>query len=484
MPFDNSYGRLDSKFYQRINPTPVKHPRLILVNRELAGEMEFPLPEADSELAQLFSGNKMPQGSDPLAQVYAGHQFGNFVPRLGDGRAVLLGEFINSNGQRYDIQLKGAGQTMYSRNGDGRSPLGPVIREYIVSEAMFRLGIPTTRALAMVSSGEKVFREEEFPGAVFTRVASSHIRIGSFEYYAARNDHEGIKTLADYAIDRHYPELKDVRNPYAAFLGRVCSVQARLVAKWMRVGFIHGVMNTDNTTISGETIDYGPCAFMDGYDPATVFSSIDHYGRYAYARQPSIAQWNLAGQGGCLLPLIHKDPDVAKVRAEEIVQGFGAEFRNHYFSEMCSKIGLPPKERSHELLDNFLQIMQESKTDFTLSFRMLSKAVLGETNPLLELFSDQAKIMDWLDKWKNELTWQNINSKEAAQTMDRNNPAFIPRNHRVEQAITAAVKQNDFEPTKKLINILRHPYEDQPENVEYTTPPKPTERVYQTFCGT
>ncbi|NDV22911.1 YdiU family protein [Desulfovibrio sp. JC022] len=484
MPFDNSYGRLDEKFYQRINPTPVKAPRLILVNRELAGKMEFPLPKTDPELAQLFSGNKPPQGSDPLAQVYAGHQFGNFVPRLGDGRAVLLGEFLNSHGQRFDIQLKGAGQTMYSRNGDGRSPLGPVIREYIVSEAMFRLGIPTTRALAMVSSGEDVFREEKLPGAIFTRVASSHLRIGNFEYFAARNDHEGVKTLADYAIDRHYPELKETSNPYTAFLSRVCSVQARLVAKWMRVGFIHGVMNTDNTTISGETIDYGPCAFMDGYDPATVFSSIDHYGRYAYARQPSIAQWNLAGLGGCLLPLIHKDPETARTRAEEIVQGFGAKFRNHYFSEMCNKIGLSPEERSQELLDNFLQIIQESKADFTLSFRMLSKAILGETNPLLELFSDQAKIANWLEKWKEELARQNINTDDASRTMDRNNPAFIPRNHRVEQAITAAVKEDDFEPTKKLIKILHHPYKEQTKYAEYMNPPESTERVYQTFCGT
>ena len=484
MPFDNSYSRLDEKFYQRINPTPVKAPRIILVNRELAGEMEFPLPKTNSELAQLFSGNKPPQGSEPLAQVYAGHQFGNFVPRLGDGRAVLLGEFVNSSGQRYDIQLKGAGQTMYSRNGDGRSPLGPVIREYIVSEAMYRLGIPTTRALAMVSSGEKIFREQEFPGAVFTRVASSHIRIGTFEYFASRNDHEAVKTLADYAINRHYPQLKEAGNPYAAFLGKVCSVQARVIAKWMRIGFIHGVMNTDNTTISGETIDYGPCAFMDGYDPATVFSSIDHYGRYAYGRQPSITQWNLAGLGGCLLPLIHKDTDMAKARAEEIVQGFGPEFRTHYFAEMCSKIGLRPDEPAQELLNELLQIMHEAKIDFTRSFRILSKAVTGNPDQLLELFSEQDKINAWLEEWRQELTRQNISAEDAARTMDRNNPAFIPRNHRVEQAITAAIENDDFEPTKKLIKILSCPYENQAEYEEYMAPPQPGERVYQTFCGT
>ncbi|MFW5499852.1 MULTISPECIES: protein adenylyltransferase SelO [unclassified Maridesulfovibrio] len=484
MPFDNSYARLENKFYQRINPTPVKQPRIILVNRKLAGEMEFPLPETDAELAELFSGNKPPQGSEPLAQVYAGHQFGNFVPQLGDGRAVLLGEFVNSSGQRYDIQLKGAGQTMYSRNGDGRSPLGPVIREYIVSEAMFRLGIPTTRALAMVRSGENVFREQELPGAVFTRVASSHIRIGTFEYFASRKDHEGVKTLVDYAIDRHYPHLKEAGNPYAAFLGKVCSVQARLVAKWMRIGFIHGVMNTDNTTISGETIDYGPCAFMDGYDPATVFSSIDHYGRYAYARQPSIAQWNLAGLAGCLLPLIHKETEQAKSRVEEIVQGFGPEFRTHYFAEMCSKIGLKPEEPAQELLNDLLQTMHESKADFTLSFRMLSKAVLGNEEPLLNLFNGKGKVSEWLEKWKAELERQNISKEEATRTMDRNNPAFIPRNHRVEQAISAAVKKEDFGPTKKLINILQNPYEGQPEYDEYMQPPEPTERVYQTFCGT
>jgi uncharacterized protein YdiU (UPF0061 family) len=484
MPFDNSYARLEKKFYQLINPTPVKDPRIIMVNRELAGEMDFPLPETDSELAQMFSGNNPPHGSQPLAQVYAGHQFGNFVPRLGDGRAVLLGEFINSHGQRYDIQLKGAGQTLYSRNGDGRSPLGPVIREYIVSEAMYRLGIPTTRALAMVSSGEKVFREQELPGAVFTRVASSHIRIGTFEYFASRNDHEGIRTLADYAIERHYPELKEAENPYAAFLGKVCSAQAKLVAGWMRIGFIHGVMNTDNTTISGETIDYGPCAFMDGYDPATVFSSIDSYGRYAYGRQPSIAQWNLAGLAGCLLPLIHEDSEQAKSHAEEIVQGYGAEFRQHYFTEMCSKIGLSANEQGRKLLDALLEIMHESKADFTQTFHGLSKALSDDRKPVLERFADQDKITVWLDDWEKELARQKIDATTAITTMERVNPVFIPRNHRIEQAITAAVEQDDFNPAKKLIKILANPYLEQPESSEYMAPPEPEERVYQTFCGT
>jgi len=484
MPFDNSYARLDEKFYQRIAPAPVKKPRVRLVNRELAGEMDFPLPESDAGLAELFSGNKPPQGADPLAQVYAGHQFGNFVPRLGDGRAVLLGEFLNNAGQRYDIQLKGSGQTMFSRNGDGRSPIGPVIREYIVSEAMFRLGIPTTRALAMTTSGETVYREQDLPGGVFTRVASSHIRIGSFEYFASRNDYDAVKTLADYTIDRHYPDLKESGNPYAALLGKVCSVQARLVAKWMRIGFIHGVMNTDNTTVCGETIDYGPCAFMDGYDPATVFSSIDHYGRYAYARQPSIAQWNLAAFAGCLLPLIHKDTEQAKSRAEEIVQGFGAEFRRHYFTEMCAKIGLVPTNPAKELLDEFLQLMQNSKVDFTNSFRNLGKAVRKDYSTLLELFADREQLQNWLQKWRGELKKQGIEPETATSAMDSNNPAFIPRNHRVEEAISAAIEQDDFETTKKLIEILQYPYEEQPKYAEYMNPPEPDERVYQTFCGT
>lgn len=484
MPFDNSYSRLDERFYQRITPAPVKSPRIILVNRDLAGEMGFPLPESDSELANLFSGNKLPQGAEPLAQVYAGHQFGNFVPRLGDGRAVLLGEFLNSSGKRYDIQLKGSGQTMFSRNGDGRSPLGPVIREYIISEAMFRLGIPTTRALAMTTSGEKVYREQELPGGVFTRVASSHIRIGSFEYFASRSDFDAVKTLADYTIDRHYPELKESGNPYAALLGKVCSVQAKLVAGWMRIGFIHGVMNTDNTTVSGETIDYGPCAFMDGYDPATVFSSIDHYGRYAYARQPSIAQWNMAVFAGCLLPLIHKEPEQAKARAEEIVQGFGAEFRKNYFSGMCAKISLVPTRPAKELLDEFLQLMHNSKVDFTNSFRNLGKAVWKDHNQLLEMFADREQLQNWLQKWRGELKKQGIEPDTAGNAMNKNNPAFIPRNHRVEEAIRAAMEQDDFEPTKKLIKILQYPYEEQPQYAEYMESPEPGERVYQTFCGT
>ena len=484
MPFDNSYARLDEKFYQRISPAPVKDPRVILVNRELASEMDFPLPESDSELAGLFSGNKPPQAAEPLAQVYAGHQFGNFVPRLGDGRAVLLGEFLNKAGKRYDIQLKGSGQTMFSRNGDGRSPVGPVIREYIVSEAMFQLGIPTTRALAMTTSGETVYQEQELPGGVFTRVASSHIRIGSFEYFASRNDYDAVKTLADYTINRHYPELKEAENPYMALLGKVCSAQARLVAKWMRIGFIHGVMNTDNTTVSGETIDYGPCAFMDGYDPAKVFSSIDHYGRYAYARQPSIAQWNLAAFTGCLLPLIHKDLEEGKSRAEEIVQGFGAEFRQHYFSEMCAKIALVPTNPARELIDEFLQLMQNSKVDFTNSFRHLGKAVRKDHEPLLELFADREQLHNWLQKWRGELKKQGIEPETATSAMNSNNPAFIPRNHRIEQAISAALEQDDFAQTKKLIKVLQRPYEEQPEYAEYMNPPKPSERVYQTFCGT
>ncbi|WP_320006195.1 protein adenylyltransferase SelO family protein [Maridesulfovibrio sp.] len=484
MPFDNSYARLDEKFYQRIKPTPVKNPRIILVNRELAEEMDFPLPETDSELAELFSGNKLPLGAEPLALVYAGHQFGNFVPRLGDGRAVLLGEFLNTAGKRYDIQLKGSGQTMFSRNGDGRSPIGPVIREYIVSEAMFRLGIPTTRALAMTSTGEKVYREQEFPGGIFTRVAASHIRIGSFEYFASRNDFDAVRTLADYTINRHYPALKDSDNPYAALLEKVCSAQARLVAKWMRIGFIHGVMNTDNTTVSGETIDYGPCAFMDGYDPATVFSSIDHYGRYAYARQPSIAQWNLAAFAGCLLTLIHEDTELAKSRAEEIVEGFGAEFRKHYFSEMCAKIGLVPTSPAKDLLNEFLEILQKSKVDFTNSFRELGKAVRHEHSALLELFADRELLQNWLEKWRGELKKQGIAPETATKAMNSNNPAFIPRNHRVEEAINAAIEHNDFEPCKKLITILLLPYEEQPEYAEYMNFPEPNERVYQTFCGT
>ncbi|WP_432735050.1 protein adenylyltransferase SelO [Maridesulfovibrio sp. FT414] len=485
MPFDNTYSRLPERFYERITPVRVKNPGLIRVNRELAASMEFPLPETDSAMAELFSGNELPEGCDPVALVYAGHQFGHFVPRLGDGRAVLLGEYVNSTGKRFDIQLKGSGRTRFSRNGDGLSPLGPVIREYIISEAMYRLGIPTTRALAMVSTGEKVFREEELPGAVLTRVAASHIRVGTFEYFASRSDHEALKILTDYAIERHYPELTETAEPYAALLDKVCAAQAALVARWMSVGFIHGVMNTDNTTVSGETIDYGPCAFMDSYDPSTVFSSIDTYGRYAFGRQPAIAQWNMASFAGCLLPLLHENEDTAREAAQSIIDGFKDIFKQHYFADMCRKIGFSSHEDiSIELLNRLLEIMQQGKSDFTLTFRKLSSAVENTPETFLSGFSGKDEVGKWLIDWRKELNRQGIAPDKAAQIMNGCNPAVIARNHRVEQAISAAVEHGDYSVTDRLLEAIRLPYAERTDFDEYRNPPEPSEKVYRTFCGT
>lgn len=485
MPFDNSYSRLPEKFFQRIPPTKVKHPELIRFNQTLAEELGLSVPEDHDRLAELFSGNELLEGTAPIAQAYAGHQFGHFVPQLGDGRAVLLGEFVNENGIRNDIQLKGAGRTRFSRNGDGRSPLGPVIREYIISEAMHNMGVPTTRSLAMVSTGETVFREEELPGAVLTRVASSHIRVGTFEFFAARGDHEALQILADYVIDRHYPQLKKYPNPYPALLERVCDRQAELVAKWMSIGFIHGVMNTDNTTISGETIDYGPCAFMDRYDPATVFSSIDQYGRYAYGSQPKIMQWNLSILAGCLLPLLHENSEQAKIIAEPIIQSFQETFKREYFSKMCKKIGLDkPDEKFIELLNHLLEMMHEDKADFHLTFRALAGVAESGKNSFKEQFSTPERAEKWLKNWQTALRRIGISNEAALKTMRKANPAYIPRNHRVEEAINHAVENGDYSYLERLIKVLDTPFEDHPENIEYSNPPKPSEQVYQTFCGT
>ena len=371
--FDNSYSRLPENFYERIDPIAVKNPKLIRFNKLLAEEIGLDPIKDNNHLETIFSGNVLPKDSDPIALAYAGHQFGHFVPQLGDGRAVLLGEVSNHDGFRFDIQLKGSGPTSFSRGGDGRAPLGPVIREYIMSEAMHFLNIPTTRSLAMVATDELVSRETLLPGGVLTRIASSHIRVGTFEYFAAQGDQKNLKLLADYAINRHYSNIDESNNRYQIFLESVCDKQASLIAKWMEVGFIHGVMNTDNTSISGETIDYGPCAFMDSYHPETVFSSIDHHGRYAYGNQPNIAQWNLARLSECLLPLIDNDSNKAITIAEEILDSFGRKFEDYWFSGMCEKIGLPgSKKNNRALLQDLLKLMQKNQSDFTLTFWYLS----------------------------------------------------------------------------------------------------------------
>eukprot|EP00831_Metopus_contortus_P004098 TRINITY_DN11506_c0_g8_i1.p1 TRINITY_DN11506_c0_g8~~TRINITY_DN11506_c0_g8_i1.p1 ORF type:complete len:523 (+),score=117.19 TRINITY_DN11506_c0_g8_i1:1899-3467(+) len=484
MRFINSYAQLPDSFFERTAPVPVAAPRLIRLNQDLADRLELELPDNDDALAAIFTGNTPLQGAVPIAQAYAGHQFGQFVPQLGDGRAVLLGEVINSRNERFDIQLKGSGRTRYSRGGDGRSPLGPVIREYVVSEAMHALGIPTTRALAMAATGETVFRDSALPGGVITRVAAGFVRVGTFEFFAARNDGNAVRALADHVIERHYPEALGTDNPYLALFESVCRAQAQLVAQWLCVGFIHGVMNTDNMTISGETIDFAPCAFMDEYDPAAVFSSIDHAGRYAFNQQPAIAAWNLACLGGCLVSLFDTDQDKAQSAGETVLNGFIPEFTRCYQKGLCTKIGLPNGQATDfELARELLRLMHRDRVDFTNAFRLLSDAHT-EAEPFKSLFSSHQDIAQWFVTWRARFDRENRSSDEIWRTMRTVNPAFIPRNHRLEQVIRAAEDHGDFAPAHRLIEVLRTPYDDQPDNVEYTQPPSRDERVRQTFCGT
>ena len=485
--FDNSYARLPKSFFECIKPTPVKEPKLVRFNKLLANEIGLNVIEDNDILSDIFSGNIVPEGSEPIALVYAGHQFGYFVPQLGDGRAILLGEIVNNGGCRFDIQLKGSGQTSYSRSGDGRAPLGAVIREYIISEAMHSLNIPTTRALAIIITGELVSRETLLPGGILTRIASSHLRVGTFEYFAASDDQENLQLLADYSINRHFPNIKKSNLRYQTFLESVCDRQAALIAKWMHVGFVHGVMNSDNTSISGETIDYGPCAFMDSYDPATVFSSIDHHGRYAYGNQPNIAQWNIACLGECLLPLIHPDRNKAIGIAEEILDSFQDKFRKYWLSGMYKKIGLTQNEPEDiNLLEQLLELMKENKTDYTLTFRYLSDAIENDTgnSNFEKQFLSQNKISEWLVSWRKRLKIQSASFKKIKMSMQKENPAFIPRNHRIEKAIYEAVDNNDYSYMDHLILLLNKPYQDQPNNSEYMHPPEKPDHNYQTFCGT
>jgi uncharacterized protein YdiU (UPF0061 family) len=421
----------------------------------------------------------------PLAQVYAGYQFGGFVPQLGDGRALLLGEVIDRHGRRRDIQLKGSGPTPFSRAGDGRAALGPVLREYLIGEAMHALGIPTTRALAAVVTGEPVFRETALPGAVLTRVATSHIRVGTFEFFAARGEQAKVGRLADYVIARHYPELKEDANPYLGLLERVRDKQAALIARWMHVGFIHGVMNTDNMAISGETIDYGPCAFMDHYDPATVFSSIDTRGRYAYANQPRIAHWNLARFAETLLSLIDADGNRAIARATEVVNAFAQQYEGQWLKGMRAKLGLVNEEEADlNLATGFLAAMEGEKVDYTLAFRYLADAALGREEPLRALFADPSAYDLWSGHWRTRLAREAVMPLDRAQAMRRANPAFIPRNHRVEEALSAAVERADYAPFETLLNVLSRPFDDQPEFAAFGEPPPEGRGDYRTFCGT
>ncbi|MFT4003372.1 MAG: YdiU family protein [Rhizobium sp.] len=484
--FDNSYARLPPQFFADQAPTPVAAPGLIKFNEALARELGLEVDALGRNAAAIFSGNELLRGSRPIAMAYAGHQFGNFVPQLGDGRAILLGEVKDRNGRRRDIQLKGPGPTPFSRRGDGRAALGPVLREYIVSEAMHALGIPTTRALAAVTTGEAVYREQVLPGAILTRVAASHIRVGTFQFFAARGDTESVKTLADHVIARHYPEIGDRANPYLSLLEAVAERQAALIARWLHVGFIHGVMNTDNMTVSGETIDFGPCAFMDVYDPATVFSSIDRNGRYAYANQPAIGQWNLARLGETLIPLIDPSADAAIDLANTIIKAYGERFQAHWLSGMRAKIGLASEEDGDlDLIQSLLATMQQQGADFTLTFRRLAALAADEdTADFAATFQEPQSAAPWLERWRERLGRDPQTPAARAAAMRRVNPAFIPRNHRIQQAIEAAVEDGDFSLFEALLKVLATPYEEQPAFAPYAEPPLPSERVLQTFCGT
>ena len=486
--FDNSYARLPDRFYARQAPTPVTAPRLIKLNEPLARQLGLdPARLTTPESVEIFAGNRVPSNGAPLAMAYAGHQFGGFVPQLGDGRAILLGEVVDRDGVRRDIQLKGSGPTPFSRRGDGRAALGPVLREYIVSEAFAALGIPTTRSLAAVTTGEMVWRETPLPGAVLTRVASSHVRVGTFQYFAARGDADGLRQLADYVIARHDREAASAGNPYRALLDTVIARQADLVAQWLLVGFIHGVMNTDNMSIAGETIDYGPCAFLDTYEPTKVYSAIDQMGRYAYANQPRIAQWNLARLAETLLPLLAGDDDAAVQQAQAALDAFAPRFETAYTAGLRRKLGLlTPQPDDLALGQDLLGRMAGNGADYTVTFRRLCDAAASTDGDagVRELFADASAFDPWAVRWRARLAGDGGDATARVRAMRAANPAFIARNHRVEEAIAAAVTKQDFAPFERLVQVLSKPYEDQPEFARYADPPRAEEVVRQTFCGT
>ena len=490
IPFDNSYARLPERFYAKVAPTKVREPRIIQVNHPLAEWLGIDASLLDSpEGAQILAGNVVPEGAASIALAYAGHQFGGFVPQLGDGRAILLGEVVAADGARRDLQLKGSGPTPFSRRGDGRAALGPVLREYIVSEAMAALGIPTTRALAAVTTGETVVRDQRLPGGVLLRVAASHLRVGTFQFFAARDDHDGLSTLTAYALARHYPlQAGDAptANKALRLLECVIDAQASLIARWLGVGFVHGVMNTDNSSISGETLDYGPCAFLDEYDPNKVFSSIDSGGRYAFSNQPRIAQWNLARLAETLLPQISDDEEVAVRLASERLDRFPGLFDAAYAKVMRAKLGLSSEEENDPALaEDLLQRLAAHHVDYTLFFRALCAAAEDPSAdaPVAALFQDRAAFHGFAEAWRRRLQLDHVSPATRAASMRLANPAFIPRNHRIEQAIQAGVR-GDFAPFHTLVRVLARPFDEQPDAAHLAEPPLEAERVRQTFCGT
>lgn len=485
---EQSYGSLPNRFFHQAALTPVKAPTLIHLNECLAKELGLDVAYLSTpEGIAILAGNQMPEGIKPIALAYAGHQFGHFVPRLGDGRALLLGNITDKSGKCRDIQLKGSGPTVFSRQGDGRAALGPILREYIISEAMAALSIPTTRSLAAIQTGEIVMRERPLPGAILARVASSHIRIGTFQFFAARGDVEGLKLLANYAIKRHFPDALMSPIPCLALLESVIAGQASLIARWMSVGFIHGVMNTDNMSISGETIDYGPCAFMDAFDPSSVFSSIDRGGRYAYDNQASIALWNLTRFAETLLPLLSDNIDTSIMIAENALLNFDALFEDAYLTAMREKIGLKFKEEEDKtLIRDLLDAMAKNNADFTLTFRALGDALLddGGLNTLKAMYKNPGALDIWLVAWRKRLLREPQSTTQKRDMMHKINPLYIPRNHQVEYALNAAISHQDFSFFENLLRLLKNPFRVRPEFLSYAEPPAPHQRIYETFCGT
>ena len=489
IPFNNTYVSLGNDFYVRTAPSPASNPALIVFNQALGDELGLSDTCLNSaEGAAFLAGNRTPEGAEPLAMAYAGHQFGNFVPQLGDGRAILLGQVAGPDGVQHDIHLKGSGRTAYSRGGDGRAALGPVLREYLVSEAMAKLGVPTTRALAAVTTGEQVARQELLPGGVITRTARSFVRVGTFEFFASRNNLDAVTRLADYVIDHQYPGCRDEPNPYLALLEAVIDRQAALIAQWMQFGFIHGVMNTDNMSIAGETIDYGPCAFMDHYAHDQVYSSIDRFGRYAYNNQPNIGLWNLTRLAETLLPLLADDTEAAVEAAQAALNAYAPLYARYWLDGMRAKTGLKsPHDDDKALINDLLEIMHANRADFTLTFHYLSTLEVNSPDQdgnVRALFGDPASFDHWARQWRARLRREDSDDATRQARMQSVNPVYIPRNHRIEAAIRAAEDHGDFSVFHELHAVLRNPYQPKPENETYMLPPEPDEVVQQTFCGT
>ena len=475
--FDNTYSKLSNTFKEEVKPTPVHNPELVVLNDQLAKDLNLDFSKIEKKnLSQIFSGNTLPKGSVTIAQAYAGHQFGHFT-MLGDGRAVLLGEHLVNNTTRFDIQFKGSGRTSFSRSGDGRAVLGPMLREYIISEAIHALKIPTTRSLAVVKTGEKIVRENLLPGAILTRVASSHIRVGTFQYIAAKQNIDDLNTLVDYTINRHYPEIQSSKNKALDLLNLVMERQCKLVVNWMRVGFIHGVMNTDNMAISGETIDYGPCAFMDHYNPKTVFSSIDQLGRYSFSNQPPITKWNLSRFAECLIPLIDKSEDKAIQLATEIIDNFQNVYEEKWLNMMRDKLGLFGKSKDDKkLIDDLLTWMEKNKADYSNTFCYLMNIKIGNNN----LYNDR-DFINWSNEWQNRISINDNSKEKSFELMKKTNPIIIPRNHKVEEALKAANEDN-LEVMNKLLSKFDNPYSEQKGIEDYQLPS--LDDNYKTFCGT